>query len=124
MNLTLYVQQENFVQYTLKNCPINKKLDFDVKRTWWQMYYIEITWYLCTWENGGVDVCEGGKNRIPNKFEEYTDSQTVWQHALMGDNTGKSSILACWFTSGLLDSESMNESCEYRNRNIEVKFAH
>ena len=35
----------------LENCQIKKKLDFDVKRTWWQRYYIQITWYLCTWEN-------------------------------------------------------------------------
>ena len=43
--------QSNFVQYTLENCRIKKKLNFDVKRTWWQRYYIQITWYLCTWEN-------------------------------------------------------------------------
>ena len=39
----------------------------------------------------------------------------------MGDNTGKNSILARCFTSGLLDSKSMNE---YRNINIEIKYVH
>ena len=41
----------NAIEYTLKNCRIKKKLDFDVKRTRWQRYYIQITGYLCTWEN-------------------------------------------------------------------------
>ena len=49
---TLVQMQSNFVQYTMKNCRIRKKHVFDVKRAWWQRHYIQITWYLCTSENG------------------------------------------------------------------------
>ena len=40
-----------FCSIYIGKLPNKKKLDFDVKRTWWQRYYIQITWYLCTWEN-------------------------------------------------------------------------
>ena len=65
--------------------------------------------------------CRKMKFRTHIHLTLETDSQTVWRRPLMGDNTGKSSILARWFTSGLLDSKSMNE---YRNINIEIKYVH